>query len=158
MRFIKLFEEFENDTVVSFGDYVLTKHDLDTKYRQKIIDYYGDYTEDTIIEATYTLKNIEYLYNNGGGLYRAIWLKDINEFNKNKLGKHWVFNKGDIDNIVQIFRNYDYDGDIYVIEAKTPPHNVSIPHDYWNCLDENEILVVDDKKLEFIKIYKYEIY
>lgn len=161
MKFIKLFEDFDNEIVVSFGDYVLTKHDLDTKYRQKIKDYYGKYNDDTIINATWTLRDIANIYDNGGDLMRAVWLKDINDFNVNEMGFHYVIDKNDLDNIIYIFKEYvaddeDYIGkEPYVIEVHTPPHNVNIPSDYWNNLDEHEIMVEDDKKLKFIKIYKY---
>ena len=160
MVYVKLFEEYINDAeiIVKIGDYVLTRKDIETKYKDKISKYYGEYTEDTIIEATWTLNDIANFYDNGGELYRVVWLENINDFDSKELGHHWVSCRSDVENIVDIFNTYREStdtGEPYVIKSYTPPNNVSVPYDYWNNLDEHEILVVDDKKLVFVEIQKY---
>jgi hypothetical protein len=143
------------NALVKIGDFILTKNDLDSKYKDKITKHFGEYNDDTINSSLWTLYDIENLYNNGGHIYRVIWLKNKNDFDKNNLGNHWLSNQGDIGNIVDLFTfRDDIDGDPYYIKAYTPPKNVSIPHDYFNNLEENEVLVINDKILKNIEIFK----
>lgn len=143
------------NVLVKIGDFILTKNELDTKYKDKIIKHFGDYNNDTINSSLLTLYDIENLYNNGGYIYRVIWLKNKNEFDKNNLGSHWLLNKGDINIIVDLFKlRHDIKGEPYYIKAYTPPKNVSIPYDYFNNLEENEVLVINEKILKNVEIIK----
>lgn len=146
----------KENVLINIGGFKLTKHDLDTKYRDKISKHFGDYNEDTIEKSLWTLYDAENLYKNGGVIYRVIWLKHKKYFDINNLGNHWLANKGDIENIIDLFATIrdNYEGDPYYIKAYTPPKNVSIPYDYFNNLEENEILVIDDKLLENIELFK----
>lgn len=159
---INNFKKFilRENVLVKIGDFILTKNDLDSKYKDKIIKHFGEYNDDTINNSLWTLYDIENLYNNGGYIYRVIWLKNINEFDKNNLGNHWLSNQGDIGNIVDLFTlrddalRDDIKKEPYYIKAYTPPKNVSIPYDYFNNLEENEVLVINDKILKNIEIFK----
>jgi len=103
----------------------------------------------------WNLYDIEKLYNNGGYIYRVIWLKDEKKFNINNLGDHWLSNKSDVDNIVSLFTLRDEPkGNPYYIKAYTPPKNVSVPYDYFNNIEENEVLVVNDKLLSEVELIK----
>ena len=145
----------KESVLIKIGDFILTKNDLDSKYKDKIIKHFGEYNDDTINNSLWTLYDIENLYNNGGYIYRVIWLKHEKDFDKNKLGNHWLSNKGDIQNIVDLFTlRDDVKGNPYYIKAYTPPKNVSIPYDYFNNLEENEVLVINDKILKNIEIFK----
>lgn len=161
MKYLKLFENYTDDSevLVTIGDYELTRGELEKEHKRDITSYYGSFSEDNIQNALYTLHDIAGIYNKGGKLYRVVWLKDINDLDKEDLGHHWVSYKSDVDNIVQTFSQYDYDdeygGDPYVITAETPPANVKIPFEYFKNLDECEVLVIDDKLLKFIGIEKY---
>jgi len=162
MKFFKKFNSFINEKIdinhiyAKIGDYVLTRGMIDSNYKDKISQYYGHYDDDTIIQATYTLRDIETLYDNGGDIYRAVWLKDINDFDEHKLGHHWVCDIHDVKNIIETFQLYKYyEGDAYIIKAYTPIHNVAMADDYWNNLNENEIKIIDDSKLKFISIEKF---
>jgi len=155
---IDTFKKFllKENVLVNIGDFILTKGDLDSKYKDKIIKHFGEYNEDTINNSLWTLYDIENLYNNGGYIYRVIWLKNEKDFNINNLGNHWLSNKGDIDNIISLFTLRDnVKGYPYYIKAYTPPKNVSIPYDYFNNLEENEVLVINDKLLSKIELIKY---
>jgi len=151
------FKLFESDEIlIKFGDYTLTKNDLDTKYKDKITKHYGRYDIDS---ALYTLYDTEKIYNNGGWLYRAIWLDDEKDFNKENLGYHWCSNEYDIDNIFQLFYMYNKDlhhQKCFIIKSYTPPKNVTIASDYWNNLEENEIEVIDPKKLINTTLTEYK--
>jgi hypothetical protein len=155
---IDTFKKFllKENVLVKIGDFILTKDDLDSKYKDKIIKHFGEYNEDTINNSLWTLYDIENLYNNGGYIYRVIWLKNEKDFNINNLGNHWLSNKGDIDNIISLFTLRDnVKGYPYYIKAYTPPKNVSIPYDYFNNIEENEVLVINDKLLSKIELIKY---
>lgn len=147
-------EEWGTDKpIIKIGNFVITQNDLDTKYRSKIVQHYGEYTEDTIQNALWTLYDIQRLHKNGGYIYRVIWLKNEEDFDINKLGHHWVANKSDAENIAELFTWRDEpEGKPYYIKAYTPPMNVTVANDYFNNLDENEVLVVDDKKLTEVTI------
>ena len=155
---IDTFKKFllKENVLVKIGDFILTKDDLDSKYKDKIIKHFGEYNEDTINNSLWNLYDIENLYNNGGYIYRVIWLKNEKDFNINNLGNHWLSNKGDIDNIISLFTLRDnVKGYPYYIKAYTPPKNVSIPYDYFNNIEENEVLVINDKLLSKIELIKY---
>lgn len=144
------------NVLVKIGDFKLTKHDLDVNFKDNISNHYGEYNEDSINNALWTLYDIEKLYNNGGNIYRVIWLDSEDEFDKNDLGTHWLANKGDISSIVSLFSiRDDKSGDPYYIKAYTPPKNVSIPDDYFNNLDENEVMVIDSKILKDVELFKF---
>lgn len=156
---MKKYEQFINDSevLVKIGDFILTRNDL-MKYKDKITKHYGEFTEETIENSLWTLYTISRYYDKGGILYRAVWLKDIGDLNKDELGYHWVEDMNDVNNIIEIFNLYGDNkklGDPYIIKAETPPNNVKIPHDYFNNLEENEILVIDPKLLKLIEIKKY---
>ena len=155
---IDTFKKFllKENILVKIGDFILTKDDLDSKYKDKIIKHFGEYNEDTVNNSLWNLYDIENLYNNGGYIYRVIWLKNEKDFNINNLGNHWLSNKGDIDNIISLFTLRDnVKGYPYYIKAYTPPKNVSIPYDYFNNIEENEVLVINDKLLSKIELIKY---
>jgi hypothetical protein len=155
---INTFKKFllKENVLVKIGDFILTKDDLDSKYKDKITKHFGEYNEDTINNSLWTLYDIENLYNNGGYIYRVIWLKNEKDFNINNLGNHWLSNKSDIDNIISLFTLRDnVKGHPYYIKAYTPPKNVSIPYDYFNNIEENEVLVINDKLLSKIELIKY---
>lgn len=80
---IKKFEQIYNDcsnykkrkdktfilkesVLIKIGDFILTKNDLDSKYKDKIIKHFGEYNDDIINNSLWTLYDIENLYNNGG--------------------------------------------------------------------------------------------
>jgi len=156
---VKTYEQYINDSevLVKIGDFILTMNDL-MKHKNKITKHYGEFTEDTIEKSLWTLYTISRYYNNGGTLYRAVWLKDINDLNKEDLGYHWVEDISDVNNIIEIFNlhgDYKKLGEPYIIKAETPPNNVKIPNDYFNNLEENEILVINPKLLKLIEIKKY---
>lgn len=161
MKYLKLFENYTDysEVLVTIGDYELTRTELEKEHKKDIASYYGSFSEDNIQNALYNLHDIAGIYNKGGILYRVIWLKDVNDLDKDDLGHHWVSHKSDVDTIVQTFSQYDYDeeygGDPYVITAETPQTNVTIPFEYFKNLDECEVLVKDDKLLRFIGIEKY---
>lgn len=78
-------------------------------------------------------------------------------FNENNLGHHWLARKEDTENIVELFTfRDDVEGDPYYIKAHTPSRNVSIPNDYFNNLEENEVLVINDKVLRDIEIFEFK--
>jgi len=161
MKKINTYNEFLNENkseiLVQIGDYVLTQHDLETKHKSQIESYYGDFTEDTINNALWTLYDIQQLYDKGGIIYRIIFLNEGEELNEDNLGHHWLPDKGDTDNIVDIWRwRDDMKGTPYVITANTPPKNVTIADDYFANLEEHEVLVKDPKKLELISFEKYK--
>lgn len=154
------FNEFlnENKVLVKIGDYNFTEKDL-LNHKNDIINYYGDFNQDNITNALWNLHTISNIYDNGGELYRVIWLDDINSFNKDNIGNHFVSDNGKIDDIVELFtlHNY-YDSKLepYVIKVHTPPKNVKIPFEYFKNLDEEEVLVINPKLLEIISIKKYK--
>ena len=148
----------ENKVLVSIGDYNFTENDLEN-HKNDIINYYGDFSEDHITNALWNLYTISNIYDKGGILYRVIWLDDINSFNKDEIGYHFISDSGQIDTIVEIFTRYNYYGkelEPYVIEVHTPPKNVKIPFEYFKNLDEEEVLVINPKLLKIISIKKYK--
>lgn len=145
----------KEQVLVKIGDFILTKSDLDTKYREKISKHFGEYTDRTIDKALYTLHDIEDLYNKGGYIYRVIWLEKGVKLDVNNLGDHWLSNEGDIDNIVNLFSRRDgLKGEPHYIKAYTPPKNVIIPYDYFSNLEENEVLVVNSRILTEVETFK----
>lgn len=156
-KYVDSFNSFSlrENVLVKIGDFVLSKKDLDTKYKSKIVKHFGEYNDDSINNSLWTLYDIQKLYNDGGYIYRVVWLENESDFDKEKLGSHWLSNKGDVENIVYLFSMRDNTkGEPYYIKAYTPPKNVSVPHDYFNNLEENEVLVIDDTKLTSIELFK----
>lgn len=154
MKYLKSFNEnLSNEILIQIGDYIITQNDIDTKYKKSIINHYGEFTEETINKTLYHLRDLEGLYESGGSIYRAIWLEDIKDFNKEKFGPHWVLYPDDINTIVYLFSGYpEYKGSTYVITAYAPPKTISAPYDYFANIEENEVLIEDTSKIEFIKI------
>lgn len=155
-----------DDVLVQVGNEKITKKDIEEKHLGSIRSYYGSYEPYYIFEALSNLYEVVQYYEEGGILYRVLWLKSLRYLNKKELGRHWVSDKGKLENIVDITSSW-YDEDTpgatkgmgttpYVVVVKTPPRNVAIPFDYFNNLNEQETTVVDDSKLELIGVTKYE--
>jgi len=193
MKYLKMFEEYDiydkeyrkfidnsKGVAVKIGDDIITWEDLKTKYRKSIEDFYGNFYE--VENALDNLRNIEYFWENGGELYRIVWLDEGEKLNKSNMGYYWVEDPYDLEyivfmlapNDVKIFKKDENDKLVrddnglwivdkiikntkepYVVVAHTPPHNVKIPDDYFNNIAEKEIFIKDPKKLKFIDFYKY---
>ena len=146
-----------NKTLFTIGDYKFTENEL-LKHKDSIVNWYGDFSQDSIDRALWTLYSVSKYYDEGGVLYRVVWLDDITDFDEKNIGSHFVEDKGQIYNIVEHFENhnyYDKNKEPYLITVKTPPKNVKIADDYFNNLNEEEIMVIDQTKLELISIEKY---
>ena len=117
--------------------------------------FYGP-NKDEIDNYLNTLHNY---YNKGGKIQRVIF---NSKFNTKKLGHHWTHINNDIDNYIQDLFDFLYDEgkvnenpSISIIEAITPPHNISIIHSleqYKNNPWEEEVYIENPKILKEIKI------
>ena len=186
MKYLNFFENFSEDnktgTIVEIDGETITWEDIKTKYRNNIINYYGNFDEaEKALSHLYDVKSYE---NAGGDIYRLIWLNDISEFNEEKPGHHWVSDPYDLEHISYMLSPHDkiiYKKDKngkylrnsmgiwvidkvientkkpYIIHAHTPPNNVKIPFDYFNNLNEHEIFIKDQNKLKIISIERYKI-
>lgn len=99
-------------------------------------------------------------------IYRLIKLNNINELNKTNLGNSWFSNPKQTEN-PEFFEMLDYlkpsknnQGTIYLLKGQTSQNNIDIPKTLWERSTqwwENEIVVIDDSKINLIKIepFKY---
>ena len=193
MKHLKLFENYYDDrekqkkfideqtgVEIDVDGETITWEDLRGKYRGDIVNFYGDFYDVNL--ALYHLHDVQGYWENGGEIYRIIWLDDISEFKKEELGFHWVSDPNDCESIVfslgpndLTVHKKDENGKLlrdkngqwifdhvvrntkkpYMITAYTPPHNVRIPFGYFNNLNEMEIYVKEENKLKFKEIEKY---
>ena len=94
-------------------------------------------------------------------IYRLIRLKNINDLNKNNLGKSW-FSKPNQYEIPEFYDMLDHlkskhtdKGDLYIITATTNQSNIDIPRTLWERSTqwwENEIVIKNDSTLQLINI------
>ena len=99
-------------------------------------------------------------------LYRLVYSKSKTDINTKKIGNHFV---KDLDYFHEQMIDYLYynakkenkklqKDDLWVIEIKTPTNNI----DYHKTIltfslhpNEDEITIIDDKKVKILDIYKY---
>lgn len=121
-----------------------------------------DFKQTLSKEYPYGLKNIP----NEPIIYRLITAKNIEDINKNNLGKSWFANKNQpkehhefFDMLLHIKQNKrDLNHKIFLIEAKTDLRNIDIKRTLWQRSTqfyENEIVVIDDSKLKNINIQEW---
>ena len=94
-------------------------------------------------------------------IYRLVRLKSINDLNKDKLGYSWFSNPKQIEK-PEFFEMLDYlkpfkndDGAVYLIKGKTTKDNIDMRRTLWQRSTqwwENEIVVIDDSKIEILSI------
>lgn len=94
-------------------------------------------------------------------IYRLIRLKDINELNKNQLGKSWFSNPNQIKN-PEFFEMLDHlkpyqtkDGVVHIIKGQTTKDNFDLKRTLWERSTqwwENEIVVIDDSIINILSI------
>jgi hypothetical protein len=99
-------------------------------------------------------------------LYRLVYSKSKTDINTKKIGHHFV---GELDYFHEQMIDYLYynakkenkklqKDDLWVIEIKTPTNNI----DYHETIltfslhpNEDEITIIDDKKVKIVNIFKY---
>lgn len=141
--------------------------DIDDAYYQKMLkkltSFFGNPGR-----ATETLErhldNVKRLYENGGILYRLMFLESKEKINKNKLGRHWVADEYVLDDIrnsllnaVRSEKDPDYE---YIITIKIPPKNVDVENSISQFIEnptEEEMWLNSTKQAKIEDIQKNPI-
>lgn len=92
-------------------------------------------------------------------IYRLIKLKDINELNKNNLGKSWFSNPNQLKN-PEFFDMLEYlkpgpNNKVFLIKGKTTINNIDLKRTLWERSTqwwENEIVIKDDTNIDILDI------
>lgn len=101
MRF-KLFEQYDD------GDD--DERELTIQNIVSEIDKYIGHNEDPYDIASYYYDTVENIDNNGGDVYRLVFLNDIEELNINNLGESWSIDKVHFENFAHsLHRNFVLD-------------------------------------------------
>jgi len=144
----------ENHVLVQIGPYEVTVGEV-LSYMPEIEQYYGHFDYEAALEPLFALKRV---YAFGGQIYRKVFLPDIASLNKADLGRYWTLDPTfaeDLDRpltgpLPLPFSSRRTQG--YLLTAWTPPHNVQMPDDYWNNLNESEATVIDTSLLTLTRI------
>lgn len=92
-------------------------------------------------------------------IYRLIKLKNINELNKNNLGKSWFSNPNQLKN-PEFFDMLEYlkpgpNNKVFLIKGKTTINNIDLKRTLWERSTqwwENEIVIKDDTNIDILDI------
>jgi len=127
----KLFEKFK----------LPTKEELAQKIRKEF-----NSEEDARIEVDYYLDNILDLQDNGGFVFRLVWLKNKSKLKTKNLGKHWVMDPNVLDRFESGLESgaldMNPDSKPYLIKAKIEPGQIDLESSLSQFLalpQENEI-------------------
>ena len=113
------------------------------KYLIKLINNYNDNkrAQEALDDYKSTLNKLQ---KEGGILYRVVFLKNIEDLKKDKLGEHWTIYKDDIS---RFFENIRVEDDVlfpYLITGKFAPKSLKI-EDSWETFveipDEMEVCI-----------------
>lgn len=148
----KIFEDIEdnnnelNSFVNSYG------YNLE----QIIKDVSNEYGDNKTGEehTIWYLTELKYLYENGGEIYRIVFLKNINKLKKDKLGNHWTFDK----EFQGVYGNIeDRSKQAYLLTAKVKPGDIDVDTSLGQfvVLPQETEIYIENGIPELINIKKY---
>ena len=121
--------------------------------------YYGDINKAQEHYNTF-ISEVEQKNQNGGNIYRCIFVNSIEEINKEEIGYHWTIEKYYIEDYIdRIKQYYGMNKKLsIVVEAYTEPNNIIICDDLAGNPEEKEINVLDFTKISILNYYLYNNY
>jgi len=142
-------------------------NDIDYEENLEIINYHFADEERSKEELDYYLKTIKNLQENGGEIYRLVFIVDENYLNKDNLGQHWnitgdfsSFYNSLADDIPNYFDDEnEYEQNPYMIIANINPGNINIENSLRQFTElpyEYEIILNEDPTV--YKLITYEQY
>ena len=164
MKYIKLFEDYkESYLITEFPFMVADKLYTMNIYNIELNEFKQWYGNDETAEYNLFcyINDVNYIYENGGIIYRGLYYDDINTIKglnplTKDIGQHWTLHFHTANDILDKNETYYNNGfkNRLIIEAYTPPKNISIKHvDIGGNPNEEEINIIDFSLLEFKKIY-----
>jgi len=152
---------------IRFKDFLLENNNYDdflSKYGYSYDDIFKsvhnefpDY-EDAIFETDFYLRILKNLYENGGEIYRLVFLDNIKKLKKSDLGLHWTTDTGNFTRFYNTLRDNSDGKNGYLITANIEPEQVDVESslDAFKSLPyENEINLKYQPKNYKIKLFKY---
>jgi antitoxin component YwqK of YwqJK toxin-antitoxin module len=121
------------------------------------VNYYG--SDDT---ANWELESyeseVEDLIENGGNIYRCLFVDDISEVKLNDIGHHWTISRDNVIDVIEINQQY-YGKDkkkTIVIEAYVEPNSITIDGvDVKGNPHEKEVNIIKGKDVKIKQIFEY---
>jgi hypothetical protein len=120
-------------------------------------DYYGS-EEKATDEFNSYISDFNRKFNQGGFVYRIIFVNSIEELNLNDIGQHWTLETYYIDDFIDnLWMHYGKNKKIAaVIELYTEPNNITPASDVVGNPEEKEINLIDLAKTKINKLYQYQ--
>lgn len=120
----------------------------------------GEFTdkEDAFDEVDYYVDLLEDLYNNGGIVYRLVFLNKKSDLNSDFLGKHWILDPATLDRFYNGLQSGETIGKIpYLITANINKNQIDVKSSIESFIQlplENEINLNYDPKSYIINLFK----
>lgn len=99
--------------------------------------------QDAKDEVNYYVEGIFNLYDNGGEVYRLLFLNNESDLDTDNLGEHWILDPGTLDRFYHGLSSGDTKGDKpYLITAKIEPKQIDLKssvEQFIQLPSENEI-------------------
>ena len=160
MKYLKLYEEFKSEYLFTVADKVYTKELYDNELNS-FIKYYG-YSDTAKDELDWYISSVDTTFKNGGVIYRGLYANNVDDIKglyplTEDIGQHWTLDYGEAKTLItEILEPHYNEGfnKIFIIEAYTPPKNISITHvDIKGNPEEKEVNVIDFNLLKLIKTH-----
>jgi len=115
------------------------------QYLIKLVHNYGNNkrAQEALDDYKETLKTLQ---KEGGTLYRVVFLKNIEDLKKDKLGEHWTIYKDDISRFFENIRVEDDDLFPYLITGKFAPKSIAIEKSWETFVEIPDEMEVSIKK------------
>jgi len=149
--------EFWGKLPLKIGDISLDKEEAFNLINESYT-YYS--TGDGIYGILDWINTYEKYTKDGGELYRIVFIKDLSDLNKDKLGNHWTYEEYVISDF---YLEYMYrfptkemeNKDPYILSVKIPP-GLNLKMGNFDRPEEKEIFIPneDQSKIELLKVVK----
>jgi len=128
---------------------------IDPKYYTEAlkfwIDYYGDSRRGAVEIHDYS-NEVDAIIQQGGVLYRVVFLQKFEDLNRTDLGAHWTVDRDVIDDYIEGTGRYYSEGkDMYVLlTAETPPNNIdNLSVDVRGNPEEKEVNIINPRACKY---------
>jgi len=129
---------------------------IDPKYFANALkfwtDYYGDSRRGAVEIYDYS-NEVDAIIQQGGVLYRIVFLQKFEDLNRTDLGSHWTVDRDVIDDYIEGVegRTHSEGKDVYVLlTAETPPNNIdNLSVDVRGNPEEKEVNIINPRACKF---------
>lgn len=159
---VKSFKQFVNEEKLNENSNI---NDIDVAFNHFLNKNLNYELQENLEDSYYELKNL--IKNNTIKAYRLLNVDDINDIDKNNLGKHFTTDKENTtsDDFLEKIGVIDFDGyynyeKFFVVEVETNINNINWYETFNNRINyygEDEINFINDKELKIINIEEIDL-